>query len=234
MLRKKTKYLSLLPAYCIILSGCLLLVLGGNHAVSVISTNGPVLNRKTVIVDAGHGGEDGGATSYTGMQESKINLEIAVKLNDLLHLLGIKTVLIRDGDYSVYTKGTSLSEKKISDLKERVRIVNNTENAILISIHQNYFSDSKYRGAQVFYANTDGSQELANELQKNLKLLDPTNNRQIKRAGPIYLLKNIHCPGILIECGFLSNIEEDILLQNNNYQNNLCSVIASVCSMYLY
>jgi len=226
------RYSSLFPIYCLIIAGFILLAVCGSSAVSVFYSNTPILERKTVIIDAGHGGEDGGATSCTGVLESSLNLEIAIKLNDFLHLLGLNTLMIRDGDYSVYTKGETLGEKKISDLKERVRIINSTKNAILISIHQNYFSDSKYHGAQVFYASTNGSRELANALQDSLRRLDTTNKRQCKMISGIYLLRNISCPGILVECGFLSNISEEALLRNNHYQNMLCAVIGTTCSNF--
>jgi N-acetylmuramoyl-L-alanine amidase len=125
--------------YLVILVGCFLLSTAGNKAVIVLSENAPFESRRVVIIDAGHGGVDGGATSCTGVLESKFNLEIALKLNDLMHLLGIDTVMIRDTDCSVYTKGETIAQKKVSDLKERVRITNSIENALLISIHQNQF-----------------------------------------------------------------------------------------------
>ena len=117
----------------------------------------PVVRHHTVIIDAGHGGIDGGATSCTGVLESTLNLEIALRLNDLLTLLGMDTTMIRTTDTSIYTEGNTIAAQKVSDLKERARIVNDTENAILISIHQNTFSNSKYSGAQVFYAATEGA-----------------------------------------------------------------------------
>ena len=104
-----------------------------------------------IIIDPGHGGEDGGAISCTGVSESKLNLEISLRLNDLLNLLGYDTCLIRDSDISIHTKGETIAQKKASDLKERVRIVNETENAVLLSIHQNQFPDSRYSGPQVFF-----------------------------------------------------------------------------------
>ena len=134
----------------------------------------------------------------------------------------------------MYTQGESISQKKISDLRERIRIINSIENAILVSIHQNYFPDSQYYGAQVFYASTNGSNEFASELQNRLKLLDDTNRRKSKKATGIFLMQHIKCPGVLIECGFLSNIAEEARLRNNDYQNKLCSVIASVCSTFLH
>lgn len=202
---------------------------------TVLSVNAPITNRRTVVIDAGHGGVDGGATSCTGVLESKFNLEIALKLNDFMHLLGIDTVMIRETDSSVYTQGETIAQKKVSDLKERVRIINSTQNAVLLSIHQNHFSDEKYSGAQVFYAPTEGSQLLAKTLQSSLiQNLNPDNHRQIKKADGVYLMQHIDCPGVLIECGFLSNPQEEYLLRDNIYQQKLCSVIACTLSTYLF
>jgi len=188
-----------------------------------------------VIIDAGHGGVDGGSTSCTGVLESAINLEIALKLEDLLHLLGIDTLMIRTTDCSVYTKGETIAAKKVSDLKERARIVNGTENAVLISIHQNHFSDSRYYGAQVFYAPTAGSSILAKQLQSALiTTLNPGSNRQSKKADGVYLMQQITRPGVLIECGFLSNHQEEAKLRDTAYQQKLCCVIAGTVSTYLY
>ena len=126
----------------------------GSKAVTVLSESSPVLRSCRIVIDAGHGGIDGGATSCSGKRESTYNLEIALRLEDLMHLLGHDTKMIRTTDVSVYTKGETIAQQKNSDLKERVRIVHEAENSLLISIHQNHFSDSKYHGAQVFYADT--------------------------------------------------------------------------------
>lgn len=194
----------------------------------------PVHRQHTVIVDAGHGGIDGGATSCTGVLESKINLEIALCLNDLLTLLGHDTQMIRTTDTSVYTEGKTIAAQKVSDLKERVRVVQETENAILISIHQNTFSDSRYGGAQVFYGAGEGSNALARGLQTLFaETVNPGSNRKSKPASGVYLLENIDKTGILIECGFLSNPKEEALLRSKAYQQQLCMVIASALSDFL-
>lgn len=234
-MNNKIRYLSLLPIYTAILIVLLVVTIGGSRAVSVLSENKSRLNRKTVVVDAGHGGVDGGAISCTGVLESQFNLEIALKLKDLLNLLGIKTVMIRETDCSVYTEGETISQKKISDLKERVRITNSTENALLISIHQNLFIDGKYSGAQVFYAPTEGSQFLAKTMQYNfIKILNPGSHRQEKKTDSIYLMQNINCTGVLVECGFLSNPQEEYLLRTSDYQQKVCSIIACSVSNFLY
>lgn len=206
----------------------------GNQAVTTFSENQPIERQHCIVIDAGHGGEDGGATSCTGVLESRFNLEIALRLNDLLHLLGYDTVMIRTTDTAIYTQGTTLAQKKVSDLKERVRIANQTENALLVSIHQNIFADSQYSGAQVFYPATEGSEALAKQLQAALiSTVNPDSNRKSKKAGGIYLMEHIQCTGILVECGFLSNPEEEARLRTPEYQKKLCCTIAATVSQYL-
>lgn len=233
-MKKKRCFLSILPVYVLVLGLLIGISIWGSDAITVISENSSIGGRKCVIIDAGHGGEDGGATSYTGVLESKINLEIAIRLEDLFHLIGVDTVMIRDTDRSVYTDGNTLAAKKVSDLKQRVKIVNETENSILVSIHQNHFSDSRYSGAQIFYANANDSDQLARELQALIvQTLDPDNNRQSKPADGVYLMQHIKKTGILIECGFISNPEEEAKLRSEEYQKRLCCVFASAISNYL-
>ena len=232
-MKKRKAHLKVIVVYMLVLSLTVLLALTGNKSITTISEQAPLKNRKTVVIDAGHGGGDGGASSSTGILESHLNLQIAQRLDDLLHLLGIKTVMIRNADTSIHTHGDSIAEKKVSDLKERVRIVNETEESILVSIHQNHFSDSRYSGAQVFYAPTVGSRELAESIQTSLKSLNPTNNRGAKKADGVYLMQHINNTGVLVECGFLSNPKEEALLQTPQYQQNICCAIASCCSLFL-
>ena len=188
----------------------------------------------TVILDAGHGGEDGGARSCTGVQESGINLEIALRVNDLMHFLGMQTRMIRTTDCAIYTEGArTIAEKKVSDIHNRVRMVEETPGALLVSIHQNNFPEGKYRGAQVFYAKTDGSRELAEQTQRYLAAqVDPNNHRECKAAQEIYLLKHVNCTAILVECGFLSNPGEEALLREAGYQKKLAAAIC--CSVIDY
>lgn len=189
----------------------------------------------TIIIDAGHGGEDGGATSVSGVQESQINLAISLRLEQLLALTGFQTQMVRDTDTSIYSSDcTTITEKKVSDLKNRVAMINAVSNGLAVSIHQNHFSESKYSGAQVFYAATSGSKELAGLMQSQLReTLAPTNHREIKAASSVYLMEHIECTGILVECGFLSNPEEDRLLQDEVYQKKLTCAIGSALAQYL-
>ncbi|MBQ8358426.1 MAG: N-acetylmuramoyl-L-alanine amidase [Oscillospiraceae bacterium] len=218
--------------YLLILIGFLIVPLIGNRAVTTLAEISD--SHKYVIIDAGHGGVDGGAVSCTGVDESQINLEIALKLEDLMHLLGIRTVMIRDTDRSVYTEGETIAAKKVSDIKERVRIVNTTPNALFISIHQNNFQDARYSGTQVFYNNQSDSKQLATELQTAFREnLNPSNKRQIKKTSGVYLMEHINCTGVLIECGFLSNYQEEAMLRDPDYQRKICSVISITVSRYL-
>lgn len=229
---KKRK--GMLLFYCLTIIGALITFRWISRTVTVIAENIPLKREHCIIIDAGHGGEDGGATSCAGILESTYNLDISMRLNDLFHLLGYDTRMIRISDISIYTKGETLSQKKISDLKERVRITNETENALLLSIHQNIFSDSQYSGAQVFFAETEGSEALARQLQSALiGTLNPGSSRQCKKSSGIYLMDHISRTGVLIECGFLSNPEEESNLRSKDYQQKLSCVIAATVSSFL-
>jgi N-acetylmuramoyl-L-alanine amidase len=227
------KKLALKLTYTATILITLMLTALGSRAVMVISQNMPIEREHCFIIDPGHGGVDGGATSCTGKLESAFNLEISLRLNDLMRFLGYETRMIRKEDISIYTTGETIAQKKMSDLKERVRICAETDGAILLSIHQNTFPDSRYSGAQVFYPPTEGSRELAEALQKALiSTLNPGSNRQVKKAEGVYLMAHISCPGVLIECGFLSNPEEESRLRSPEYQKALCCVIAATAAEY--
>lgn len=225
-MKKRGIYCLTVMAVCTVF---LFVCIQGSRVVSVVSLQNIRQAQHRIVIDAGHGGVDGGATSCTGKLESAYNLEIALRLRDLFHLLGYPTRMIRTTDTSVYIKGQTIAAQKMSDLKERVRIVNESEQNILISIHQNLFSDSRYSGAQVFYSNTPGSREFAETMQSALvHTLNPGSNRKAKQAKGIYLMEHIQNTGILVECGFLSNPEEEHKLNNPEYQKKLCCVVASV------
>lgn len=231
---KRDTWIVFAPFYLLVVIVFLGIAQMGSNTITTIHQQRPVEREHRIVIDAGHGGIDGGATSYTGVLESHINLEIALRLEDMLHLLGYDTVMIRRTDESIYTQGSTIAAQKVSDLKERVRITNETEGAILISLHQNTYSDSRYRGAQVFYADGNDSRKMAQALQQNLvSVLNPGSLRKTKPTKGVYLMEHITCPGILIECGFLTNPEEEALLRNPVYQKKLCAVIAATLSSYL-
>ncbi len=181
------------------------------------------------ILDAGHGGEDGGASTASGVAESGLNLAITLRLDDMMHLLGMQTILVREKDTAIYDAGCeTYSQKKLSDLRNRAKLVNETPGAFFVSIHQNQFSDSRYSGAQVFYNRHDPSQTIAQQLQSVITAtIDPSNTRKSKNGSDsVFLLREINAPGILIECGFLSNPQEAENLQTSAYQTKLALVIA--------
>ena len=231
---KIRRILSVILYYVLIVSIFLTATYWGSAATSTIAQMIPVERGHTVVIDAGHGGVDGGATSCTGKLESAFNLEIALRLNDLMHLLGVHTTMIRTTDVSVYTEGDTIAAKKVSDLKERVRIVNKAEDALLVSIHQNTFSDGRYGGAQVFYSAKGEGQHLAELLQNTFcATINPGSNRRSKKADGIFLMEHIEATGVLIECGFLSNAEEEAKLRSPDYQKKLCCVIAATVCNFL-
>ena len=136
----------------------------------------------TVVLDAGHGGEDGGATGVSGTSEAALNLDISLRLRDLLRLCGVRVSMIRETDTAVYSDGCrTISEKKVSDIKNRTETVNQTEDALLLSVHQNFFTEGKYHGAQVFYAKTPGRQPPA--VQKIGRRVSHGAYRLHRRAG---------------------------------------------------
>lgn len=206
--------------------------LGISKAVTEVFQMQMIRNSPCIIIDPGHGGEDGGAVSCTGVCESEINLQISQRINMLFQLLGFRTKLLRDSNCALYTTGDTIRAKKISDLKERVRLVNETDAGILLSIHQNTFTDPKYYGAQVFYAN--GCQNFAEFMQNAfLQSIQSESNRKAKKGTGIYVLDHITRPGILIECGFLSNPIEEEKLRNAEYQEKLAEVITAAASVYI-
>lgn len=194
------------------------------EAVYPLSFSGTIL-----VIDAGHGGEDGGASSVTGALESHINLAVAKRLELVLGLFGVPMLPLRESDISLHDPDAqTLRQKKVSDLNNRVKAVQAQNNPILISIHQNSYPDGRYNGAQVFYAPTQYSRELAQVLQESLRLtLNPTNTRQEKQIpDTIFLMNHISCPGVLVECGFLTNPQEERLLRDRSYQTKLAMALA--------
>ena len=220
--------------YILVILGVLGTAQLASRTVTIMAELQPVKRDRCIVIDPGHGGEDGGAISCTGKSESGFNLEISLRLRDLLHLLGYDTRMIRTTDTAIYTKGETLAQKKASDLKERVRIANETEGSLLLSIHQNQFPESQYSGAQVFYSRTPGSDLLAEALQEAFAVtVNPGSQRQSKITSGIYLMEHIACTGVLIECGFLSNPEEERKLASPDYQKKLCCVIGATVSKFL-
>ena len=189
-----------------------------------------IKSRCTVIIDAGHGGKDAGTSGVDNTKEKDINLSIALILRDYLLVSGINTVLIRDGDYEFYPEGTDISR---SDLYNRLDFVNSIPNSVLISIHQNHFEDEREWGTQIWYsANNPESKVLADSVLANIKeLLQPDNNRENKASDDsYYLLYKASVPSIMVECGFMSNEEENNKLKDIEYQNKIAfAILTGIC-----
>lgn len=185
----------------------------------------------SIIIDAGHGGEDGGAVGVDEICEKDINLTIALKLQSLFETAGYEVIMTREEDKAIYDEGSeTLRSKKKSDLHNRLDIIksNSDNHTIFISIHQNKFPDPKYSGSQIFYSkNNPLSSQLADCVRKSIVgLIQPENTREIKPAGTkIFLLNNAQIPAIVVECGFLSNSDEAHKLVDKEYQDKLAFCI---------
>jgi N-acetylmuramoyl-L-alanine amidase len=182
----------------------------------------------TLIIDPGHGGEDGGAQSANGLLESEINLSICQRMEMIAGLCGFQVIMTRESEEIEYPpEAKTVSERKVADQKNRVSIVNSTENAILISVHQNKYPDAKPRGSQVFYGPVALSKELGEYVHDQLILtLYPENRRVLAPISEdIFLMRQVNCPAILVECGFLSNSDEAELLATAPYQLRIATTI---------
>jgi len=182
-----------------------------------------------LVIDAGHGGEDGGAVSADGTMEKDINLDIALRLQKLLVVSGCDVILTRDRDTAIYEEGSdSLKSKKVSDMKKRLSIFNEDTEQTVISIHQNKFPQTQYSGTQVFYS---GQKQESNLLAESIRasvagMLQPQNTRETKKADKnIYLLYNAKVPAVIVECGFLSNEEELAKLKTEEYRQEMAFAI---------
>jgi N-acetylmuramoyl-L-alanine amidase len=188
------------------------------------ASSGP---ERVVVVDAGHGGMDGGAISPNGHLESAYNLEIALRTELFLRFLGTPVAMTRTEDVSLHDDSAgTVRQKKISDLRNRAALVNSLDGAVLLSIHQNHFPDPRYFGAQVFYNDRPESKALAEAMQEALRgALDPNNRRQPKTVDAL-LMNEAQGTAILVECGFLSHAAEEALLRDPAYQIKLAIVMS--------
>lgn len=186
-----------------------------------------------IVVDVGHGGYDPGKIGVSGSKEKDLNLEIALKLKRNLEHQGMTVILTRDGDYGLYSADSS--NKKREDMRERVKIINQSGAVLAVSIHQNSFTDGKYSGAQVFfYKGSKEGEKLAKYIQQSFALYaDETNQRQEKANSDYYLLKNSEIPMVIAECGFLSNAAEEAKLLTEEYQEKVAWAIHMGVMQYL-
>ena len=217
----KAKLMFLALGVLLIISLC---IAGANYIKTDVLARFPVCE-KTIIIDAGHGGVDGGAVSKEGVSEKDINLSIAKYLESYLTQSGAKVIMTRTKDESIHSKNAkTINEKKKSDLLNRKDKVNSSGADLFISIHQNYFTESKYSGAQVFYEpKSPQSKTCALIIQNSLK--DNADNSNLRLPMQIdsskMLFKDLKTPAVLVECGFLSNPEEASMLSSKEYQQKL-------------
>lgn len=209
--------------------GCLVMDAGGWSATSDQAKN----VKYTIVVDSGHGGIDPGKVSADGAYEKDINLAIALKLRDELQKRECQVIMTRESDEGLYDP--SASSKKMSDMKKRIKIMNDSNPDLIISIHQNSFSDTISKGAQVFYqSSSETGKTLAEMLQTVWKSrLDPENNRKCKANNDYYLLQHSDATMVIVECGFMSNPGEAARLQTEEYQSKIASVLADGLIEYL-
>lgn len=216
--------------FCSLLSLILVFVCGiGFYSVRKVMSNLKEPSAPLLIIDAGHGGFDGGATGISGVVEKDINLLIAQKLSDMAQLNGYQVIMVRSTDEAVNEEGlTGIRKQKVSDIHHRVKLANQYPDAVFVSIHQNFFTQEKYWGTQVFYGKKNAnSRFLAQKIQDNVRQsLQVENKREIKPAGNnLYILSNISNPAVMVECGFISNREESLRLTQEDYQQQLAFVI---------
>jgi len=189
----------------------------------------------TIIIDAGHGGEDGGAVGVNGVYEKDLNLDIATKLAAMLTEKNITVVMTRTEDLMLYDINDTSTKKKTQDLVNRLKIATQYDNAVFVSIHMNSFPVEKYSGAQVYYSkNNPDSARLATEIQTAIKILQPENDRQTKIANnSIYLLDRLNCPAVIAECGFLTNYAECEKLSTDTYRTQIAEALFDAICKYV-
>lgn len=227
--------IAIITAFLIILSAMLYLTFMANSSAAETSSN--QFMRKTIIVDAGHGGDDGGAIGIDGTVEKDINLDIALKLEKILKFYGFNVIMTRTEDVMTCDDGLdSLRKRKVSDIHNRFDLMRKNPDAVFISVHQNKFEDTSQHGTQVFYSgNNEKSKELAEAIQTSItSAVQPENGRVVNKSGSgIYLLYHAEIPAVLVECGFISNPDEVKKLKDESYRMKLAILIADGLLKYL-
>ena len=223
---KKSTILRTLFVTFVLLLSIIVYEIANSYGISqkVIKTNSTPVTNKTIVLDAGHGLPDEGAVGFTGTTEQAINLEIVLKLQKLIEQSGAKVILTRSDENGIYSAdSTSIRNKKISDIKNREYIVDNSNADVFISIHLNKYKDSKYSGWQTFYQpKIESSKLLAESIQQELNNNINKDNKRIPMAiKGVYLMEHISIPGVVVECGFISNPNEEGLLKQETHQSKL-------------
>lgn len=190
--------------------------------------------KKIILIDPGHGGIDGGAVSKSGTVEKNINLNIGLKLQDKLKANGYEVFLTRDTDKGLYEEKGRIRDKKKQDLAARNKMKEETKCDLFISIHLNMFSQQQYKGAQIWYSRNEESKRIAHIIQDNMrKDLDPNNNRVEKPGLNQYrVLRGDDIPSLIVECGFLSNAEDESKLKTSEYQDNIAESLTKSINEY--
>ena len=233
LIRKRTLLYTWLAVCMIGLSAIFLA--GSRRAFTPTGAMGQGSRVQTVVIDPGHGGQDGGAVAADGTAESEINLAVSLRLEQLLRFAGVRTELTRREDVMVCDPGLeTMRQRKVSDLHNRASFVNGIPNAVLLSIHQNSLPGHPgVSGAQVFHNGQDGAEALALCIQNDLNMAVNTREKAAKRIDDsIFIMKHADCPAVLVECGFLSNPEETVLLQQPDYQLHMAAAIAAGFCQY--
>lgn len=205
--------------------GCVaVLALGARLTEDVVPASAELDDRPVIVLDAGHGGLDSGAVGKSGVLEKDVNLSVVKHLREMLELSGFQVVVTRDEDISIYDAGVEgIRNQKLSDMDNRLEIVQSYPDSIFLCIHQNNYTDPAYFGGQMFYNdNNPDNRTLAQIMQNRFAMLQEGNDREIKLSGDeLFLLKDNTNPSLMIECGFLSNPEEEAKLATTEYQQKI-------------
>lgn len=219
----------------IILFSLFIFILSFNIGSRVFATPSQIERDKLILIDPGHGGLDGGAVSISGIVEKHINLSLSLKVKDRLKKLGYQVVMTREEDKGLYTGNKDINTMKREDLNNRCKMKRDTNCDLFISIHQNYFEQRSCKGAQVWYSTNDESKKFAHILQENLKKDLGSNNREEKEAMNTYKILRCYTniPSVIVECGFLTNPEEEKKLVTKEYQDKIAdSIVRSIVEYY--
>ena len=228
----KKRLIFIITCMCVAMFACMLTI--KENTIETVSL--PVTN-KVIILDAGHGTPDEGAESSNGTTEAEINLKITLKVQKLLEQSGATVILTRSDENSIYDiDSKTLKQKKVSDIHNRVKIGNESSADIFVSIHLNKIPQSQYWGWQCFYKkNNENSKKLAEAIQANLNQAIPKDNKRVAmQIDNIYIIKNVQIPTAIVECGFLSNLQEEQLLLTDEYQDKLAWGIYNGIINYFY
>lgn len=223
-----------LISICCVIFICVFLMIGVNYS-KVVHTVNAKKTTKVILIDPGHGGVDGGAVSKNGIIEKNITLSIGLKLKEVLEKRNYEIMMTRETDTGLYSENKTIRQKKNEDLNNRCKMKAESGCDMFVCIHMNIFEQSKYYGAQVWYSNNEESKKIAGIIMQNFKeRLDETNKRKEKPAGnSVKVLRcNDSMPGVLIECGFLSNPKEEALLKTDEYQQKIAELIADSIDKY--